>query len=111
MPRLLVEKEMTRPISHGPHMLMHDATALSNILRRTLTGDPTKRDITMISRALKRAITDEKRNNTKEIVPLLTEALSLASTTPFKHVRSLFQNRLRAAIGCLVDERARKKSA
>lgn len=102
---------MTRPISHGPHMLAHDAAALSNILRRTLTDEPSKRDITMISRALKRAITDEKRNNTKEIVPLLTTALSLATSEPFDDVRSRFQRQLRAAIGCLVDERARRKSA
>lgn len=102
---------MTRPISHGPHMLAHDAGALANVLRRTTSETPSKRDITVISRALKRAITDEKRNNTKEIVALLTTALSLATSEEFDHVRARFQKSIRLAINCLVDERARKKSA
>jgi len=104
---------MTRPVSHGPRMIAHDAAALANVLRRTVDSEPGPRDVTVITRAIRRAIADERRNNTKVIVEQLTTALSLASKPPplDQAARNKFHRLLRAAISCLVDETSRKKSA
>jgi hypothetical protein len=92
-------------------MLAHDAAELANVLRRSMTIAPNKRDVAMISRALKRVITDDKRKNAPDTTKYLTKALSLATHEPFNEVRDKFQRQLRSAIACLVDERARKKTA
>ena len=103
---------MTRPLSLSPRMLAHDAMALAQVIKRTSQKPPAASDTGAITRAMKRAIADEKRTNTKEFVALMNRALSLASADPFDaEARDRFHRYLRAGIGCLVDVQARRRSA
>lgn len=103
---------MTRPLSLSPHMLAHDAMALAHVIKRTSEKPPTPQDLGALTRAMKRAIADEKRTNTKEFISLMNRALSLASTDPFDtEARDRFHRYLRAGITCLVHVQARRKIA
>lgn len=101
-----------RPLSLSPHMLAHDAMALAQVIKRTSKKPPEASDLGAITRAIKRAIADEKRTNTKEFVTLMNRALSLASVDPFdSETRDRFHRYLRAGIGLLVHLQARRQSA
>lgn len=93
-------------------MLAHDAMALAQVIKRTSKRSPESTDVGAITRAMKRAIADEKRTNTKEFITHMNRALSLASTLPFDvETRDRFHRYLRAGIGCLVALQARRRSA